>query len=74
MAQSTHAASPPVLLTHKEMKREERDWIAAALKQTGGKIFDPGGAAELLDMKPTTLASRIIALKLTRKTEAWLVE
>jgi transcriptional regulator with GAF, ATPase, and Fis domain len=50
------------------MKRQERDGIVAALKQTGGKIFGPGGAAELLGMKPTTLASRITALKLNPKT------
>jgi formate hydrogenlyase transcriptional activator len=74
MAHSTHAASPPVLLTHKDMKRQERDCIAAALKQSGGKIFGQGGAAELLDMKPTTLASRIAALKLNRKTPALSAE
>jgi transcriptional regulator with GAF, ATPase, and Fis domain len=51
-----------------ELKRQERDSIATALKQTGGKIFGPGGAAELLGMKPTTLASRIKALGLQRKT------
>ncbi len=39
----------------------------AALQQTGGKIFGPDGAAELLGMKPTTLASRIAALGLERK-------
>jgi transcriptional regulator with GAF, ATPase, and Fis domain len=70
VARGTHAASPPVLLTRQEMKRQERDGIVAALKQTGGKIFGPGGAAELLGMKPTTLASRIAALKLNRKTGA----
>jgi transcriptional regulator with GAF, ATPase, and Fis domain len=46
----------------------DRSGIAVALKQTGGKIFGPRGAAELLGMKPTTLASRITALKLNRKT------
>jgi PAS domain S-box-containing protein len=70
VARSTHAAAPPVLLTREEMKLQERDGIVAALKQTGGKIFGPGGAAELLGMKPTTLASRITALKLNRKTGA----
>jgi formate hydrogenlyase transcriptional activator len=70
VAHSIHTASPPALLTRREMKRQERDAIAAALKQTGGKIFGPGGAAELLAMKPTTLASRITALKLNRKTGA----
>jgi len=68
VAHGAQTASPPVLLTRKEMKRQERDAIAAALKQTGGKIFGPNGAAELLGMKPTTLTSRITALKLNRKT------
>jgi formate hydrogenlyase transcriptional activator len=55
------------LMTRDELKRLERDAIAAALNQTGGKIFGSDGAAELLGMKPTTLASRITALKLKRK-------
>jgi transcriptional regulator with GAF, ATPase, and Fis domain len=33
--------------------------IEAALAATGGKVFGPGGAAELLGVRPTTLASRI---------------
>jgi PAS domain S-box-containing protein len=60
--------SEPVLRTRDELKRQERDAIAAALKQTAGKIFGQGGAAELLGMKPTTLISRIKALRLNRKT------
>jgi formate hydrogenlyase transcriptional activator len=64
----TLQVSKPALVTRDELKRQERDGIVAALKQTGGKIFGPGGAAELLGMKPTTLASRITALKLNRKT------
>jgi PAS domain S-box-containing protein len=63
-------APPPAFLTRDELKRQERDGIAAALNQTGGKIFGAGGAAELLGMKPTTLASRVTALKLNRKTGA----
>jgi formate hydrogenlyase transcriptional activator len=66
----TRTAPRPALLTRNELKRQERNGIAAALKQTGGKIFGPGGAAELLGMKPTTLASRITALRLNRKTGA----
>ncbi len=64
----TLTTSEPALLSRDEWKRQERGAIAAALKQTGGKIFGPGGAAELLGMKPTTLASRITALGLNRKT------
>lgn len=63
---------PPagVLLTRDELKRREHESIAAALKQTGGKIFGVEGAAALLGMKPTTLASRIKALGLNRKSGA----
>jgi transcriptional regulator with GAF, ATPase, and Fis domain len=51
-----------------ELRRQERDAIEAALKQTNSKISGRGGAAELLGMKPTTLASRISALGINRKT------
>ena len=47
------------ILTDEEMKRRERDNVAAALKRCGGRIYGPGGAAELLGMKPTTLNARI---------------
>jgi transcriptional regulator with GAF, ATPase, and Fis domain len=55
------------MLTRSELKARERESLAAALAQTGGKIFGPDGAAALLGMKPTTLASRIKVLGLTRK-------
>ena len=48
----------------RDWKRQERESITAALRKSGGKVFGPGGAAELLDMKPTTLASRVKALRL----------
>jgi transcriptional regulator with GAF, ATPase, and Fis domain len=51
-------------LTREEWKRQERENIRAALEQAQGKVFGPGGAAELLGMKPTTLTSRIKALGL----------
>ncbi len=55
------------LLTRSELKQRERESIRTALVQTKGKVFGPGGAAELLDMKGTTLASRIKALGLKRE-------
>lgn len=60
-------AKPPLdestpILTREDWKRKERESIAAALQQSAGKVFGPGGAAERLNMKPTTLASRIKAL------------
>jgi transcriptional regulator with GAF, ATPase, and Fis domain len=51
----------PSLPTREELKLQEREAIAAALKQTNGKVSGPGGAAELLGMKPSTLSSRISA-------------
>jgi DNA-binding NtrC family response regulator len=60
-------AAKQVPLTREELKRQERDAIAAALKQTNGKVSGPEGAAELLGMKPSTLSSRIAALGLNRK-------
>jgi transcriptional regulator with GAF, ATPase, and Fis domain len=48
--------------TRAALKERERESIRAALQQTNGKIFGPRGAAELLGMKGTTLASRIKAL------------
>jgi transcriptional regulator with GAF, ATPase, and Fis domain len=55
------------LLTRDELKRQERDNIVAALEKARGKVFGPGGAAELLGMKPTTLASRVKALGLINR-------
>jgi formate hydrogenlyase transcriptional activator len=52
------------VLTDDEVRAFERANIVAALKTSGGKVFGRGGAAELMDMRPTTLASRIKALKI----------
>ena len=61
------APASATMLTRDELKRHERESIMVALQQTGGKIFGADGAAELLGMRPTTLASRIKALKIARK-------
>ena len=45
-----------------EFKRRQQHAIVAALRQTNGKIYGPGGAVELLGIKPTTQASRIAVL------------
>jgi transcriptional regulator with GAF, ATPase, and Fis domain len=42
----------------------ERRVILAALERSQGKIYGDDGAAKILGMKPTTLVSRIKALKL----------
>jgi transcriptional regulator with GAF, ATPase, and Fis domain len=48
--------------TDAKSRQLEADNIRAALKTANGKVSGPGGAAELLGLKPTTLASRIKAL------------
>src|SRR5712691_1742350 len=61
MTRQTASTVKPGLVTRDELKRQEREAIIAALKQTNGKVSGPGGAAELLGLKPSTLASRIWA-------------
>ncbi|MGC2302093.1 sigma-54 interaction domain-containing protein, partial [Candidatus Binatus sp.] len=72
--QGTEQQPKPVadaaFLTRDELKRQERETIISALKQTAGKVSGPGGAAELLGMKSSTLASRISALGINRRTQA----
>jgi transcriptional regulator with GAF, ATPase, and Fis domain len=41
------------------MRELDRKNILLALKKTRGRISGEGGAAELLMMRPTTLASRV---------------
>ena len=50
--------------TYHDLANEERNNIIAALKSTGGKIFGTDGAAELLEIRPTTLASKIKRLRI----------
>jgi len=47
-----------------DLKNHEREIIAAALKETRGKIYGPDGAAALLGVKPTTLSSKVTRLGL----------
>jgi PAS domain S-box-containing protein len=49
-------------LTEKEMRDFQKNNLVAALKQTNWRVSGPDGAAELLGVKPTTLADRIRTL------------
>jgi PAS domain S-box-containing protein len=51
--------------TEAEMENIVRDNLIACLRETDGKVSGPGGAAELLDVKPTTLYSRIRRFRIT---------
>lgn len=63
---ATDRADDAPVLTRDLLRQHEIQNIQAALKRANGKVFGPGGAAELLGMPSTTLASRIKALGLRR--------
>jgi transcriptional regulator with GAF, ATPase, and Fis domain len=48
--------------TQAERRERERANLVAALERSGGKVYGSGGAAELLGVPGTTLASRLRAL------------
>jgi len=50
---------PRELMTEDQKRQRDREMILQALAASGGKVFGPDGAAALLGVKPTTLASRI---------------
>ena len=54
-----NSGNPGEILTEEDIRLQEKANIEAALHKTGWKIYGPGGAAELLGLKPTTLLSRI---------------
>ena len=49
-------------MTDAQLRALEADNIRRALLQTKGKLYGLGGAAQLLGLKPTTLASRMKSL------------
>ncbi|MEM7202209.1 MAG: sigma 54-interacting transcriptional regulator [Planctomycetota bacterium] len=51
--------SGTAVVPESEMRRRERDNLLAALEQCEGHIYGEDGAAALLGIKPTTLASRL---------------
>ncbi|MDB6031865.1 MAG: sigma54 specific transcriptional regulator with sensor, Fis family [Verrucomicrobiales bacterium] len=52
-----NSSPPPVSI--QELKDQEKTLIQQALQQTGGRIYGADGAAALLGLRPTTLASKI---------------
>ena len=48
---------------------QEKRAILDALKRSGGKVYGPGGAAENLGLKPTTLYGKIRKLGIQRGDE-----
>jgi formate hydrogenlyase transcriptional activator len=57
---------PPRILTAVELEALERANIERALTAAGGKISGDGGAAQLLNLAPSTLTSRMKALRIPK--------
>ncbi|MDH5575830.1 MAG: Fis family transcriptional regulator, partial [Nitrospirota bacterium] len=58
----------PRIRTVQELQELERQNIRFALEQTGWKVSGEKGAAQLLGMNASTLASRMKALGISRST------
>mgnify|MGYP001819496160 FL=1 len=59
-------SSSPDILTESEMKAYQRANVQRALEQANWRVSGKGGAAELLGVRPTTLADRIRTYKIKR--------
>jgi transcriptional regulator with GAF, ATPase, and Fis domain len=57
--------SPEEILTERQWREREKANLLKALERADGRVYGSGGAAELLGINPTTLASRLRALKIT---------
>lgn len=64
---SAQPARPAGIVTEGAWRELEKQNLIAALRATRGKLSGPGGAAELLGTKPTTLSSRLQALGIDPK-------
>jgi transcriptional regulator with GAF, ATPase, and Fis domain len=58
--------APDGILTEKEMREFQKQNLLRALQETNWRVSGTDGAAELLGVKPTTLADRIRAFGLRR--------
>jgi transcriptional regulator with GAF, ATPase, and Fis domain len=58
------ADAEDVIVTDREWRERERRNLIKALERTNSRIYGKGGAAELLGLNPTTLASRLRALNI----------
>jgi transcriptional regulator with GAF, ATPase, and Fis domain len=64
---SARGSGRPSLRTEWDLKRAAREAVVEALRESGGRIYGPGGAAERLGVPPTTLASRVKSMGLRRR-------
>lgn len=62
-----HAQQNTDSFSIKTIMENERDYILYILKKCNGKISGAGGAAEILDIHPSTLNSKIKKLEIKRE-------
>jgi transcriptional regulator with GAF, ATPase, and Fis domain len=60
--ESAEITSDATFLTEREMREFQKTNLVAALKKADWRVSGPDGAAELLGVKPTTLADRVRTL------------
>ncbi len=60
------SSRPDGILTEKQMRKFQKQNLLNALQETNWRVSGPDGAAELLGVKPTTLADRIRSFGLRR--------
>jgi len=60
----SHDSRHDAILTDRECRDRERQNLIRAVERCEGRIYGRGGAAELLGINPTTLASRLRAFKI----------
>jgi transcriptional regulator with GAF, ATPase, and Fis domain len=66
---STPSSTPKTLLDVKRLQQDtEREYIITMLRKANGRIRGRNGAAELLNIKPTTLESRMEKLGIIKTT------
>ncbi len=65
---TSESPAPKAVVPATEFRRLEVENLRAALRAAAGKVYGKGGAAELLGMRPTTLASRMKALGLDARS------
>lgn len=67
--QSPDEPKAPGVLTYQQLLAQERDNLKAALEACYWRVSGPNGAAKLLGVKPTTLASKIKSMGLRQTSE-----
>ena len=68
-ALSADRTTEATFLTDAELREQERANMIAVLDDAGWRISGPGGAAELLGVKPSTLAYRMKSFAIEKSVE-----